>query len=103
MSDDDWENGYARAVGVLLNGDAIPTTDAYGGRIVDDSFFVMFNASETDLPLDRARRQVGARLGGRARHRSRPTSRAPRSAAGSVVELVARSMVVLRAVVLRRD
>ena len=50
MTDDDWENGYARAVGVFLNGDAIPTTDAYGGRIVDDSFFVMFNASETGLP-----------------------------------------------------
>ena len=25
MTDDDWENGYARAVGVFLNGDAIPT------------------------------------------------------------------------------
>ena len=46
MSDDDWETGYARAVGVFLNGDAIPTTDAYGGRIVDDSFLVLFNASE---------------------------------------------------------
>ena len=49
MTDDDWENGYARSVGVLLNGAAIATPDAYGGRIVDDSFFVMFNASELDL------------------------------------------------------
>ncbi len=35
---------------MFLNGEAIPTTDAYGGRIVDDSFFVMFNASDIDLP-----------------------------------------------------
>jgi glycogen operon protein len=49
MTDDDWETGYARSIGVLLNGDAIPTSDAYGGRILDDSFFLIFNASETDL------------------------------------------------------
>ena len=50
MSDDDWENGYAKAVGVLLDGEAIPTPDRFGGRVVDDTFFVMLNASEIDLP-----------------------------------------------------
>jgi glycogen operon protein len=50
MSEDDWEMGFARAVGVFLNGQAIPTTDAFGLRIVDDSFLVLFNASELDLP-----------------------------------------------------
>ena len=50
MSDHDWANGYARSVGVLLNGGAISTPDAYGGRVVDDSFLVLFNASEIDLP-----------------------------------------------------
>jgi len=49
MSDDDWDNGYARSVGVFLNGDAIPTPDAFGGRIVDDHFLILFNASELDL------------------------------------------------------
>ncbi|MBA3605413.1 MAG: glycogen debranching protein GlgX, partial [Acidimicrobiia bacterium] len=49
MTDDDWENGYARSVGVFLNGEAIPTPDAFGGRVVDDSFLVLFNASELDL------------------------------------------------------
>ena len=50
MSEDDWETGFARAVGVFFNGEAIPTPDAYGGRIVDDNFFVVFNAS--DAPID---------------------------------------------------
>jgi isoamylase len=50
MSEDDWETGYARSVGVFLNGQAIPTPDAFGGRVVDDSFLLLFNASELDLP-----------------------------------------------------
>ncbi len=50
MSDNDWENGYAKAIGVLLDGEAISTPDRFGGRVVDDTFYVMFNASELDLP-----------------------------------------------------
>jgi glycogen operon protein len=50
MSDNDWDNGYAKSVGVLLNGSAISTPDAFGGRVVDDSFLLLFNASELDLP-----------------------------------------------------
>ena len=98
MSDDDWENGYARAVGVLLNGEAIPTTDAYGGRIVDDSFFVMFNASETEMswtvPGGKWARDWEVEL-----DTDLADEPGTEVAAGSVVELVARSMVVLRAVV----
>ncbi len=50
MSDNDWDNGYAKAVGVLLDGEAISTPDRFGGRVVDDTFYVMLNASELDLP-----------------------------------------------------
>jgi isoamylase len=44
MTDDDWQAGYARTVGVFLNGKAIPTPDHRGEPIVDDSFYVLFNA-----------------------------------------------------------
>ena len=48
MSDEDWQAGYAKTLGVFLNGSAIPTMDERGRRVVDDSFYVMFNAhSET--------------------------------------------------------
>ncbi len=50
MTDDDWDAGFARAVGVFMNGGTIPTTDAYGERIVDDTFLVIFNAG--DQPID---------------------------------------------------
>jgi glycogen operon protein len=44
MSDEDWRAGFAKSLGVFLNGDAIPTPNERGERIVDKSFYVMFNA-----------------------------------------------------------
>jgi isoamylase len=44
MSDKDWQAGFAKSLGVFLNGDAIPTSDLHGERIKDDSFYLMFNA-----------------------------------------------------------
>ncbi|HUP50684.1 MAG TPA: glycogen debranching enzyme, partial [Thermoanaerobaculia bacterium] len=44
MSDDDWQSGFARSVGVFLNGRAIPTPDGRGEPIVDDSFYILYNA-----------------------------------------------------------
>jgi isoamylase len=44
MSEQDWQAGFAKSLGVFLNGDAIATPDEHGRRIVDDSFYVMFNA-----------------------------------------------------------
>jgi isoamylase len=44
MSEQDWQAGFAKSLGVFLNGDAIPTPDHQGRRVVDDSFYVMFNA-----------------------------------------------------------
>jgi glycogen operon protein len=49
MNDDDWESGYAKSVGVFVNGESIQATDQFGGRITDDTFMVLFNASELDL------------------------------------------------------
>src|SRR4051812_35779080 len=49
MSDQDWQAGFAKSLGVFLNGDAIPTRDEHGNRIADDSFYVMFNAHSEPL------------------------------------------------------
>jgi glycogen operon protein len=45
MSEEDWNAAFARSLGVFLNGSAIPTPNERGERIVDDSFYAMFNAS----------------------------------------------------------
>ncbi len=44
MGDNDWQDGYAKSMAVYLNGDAIPSPDSRGDRIVDDTFLVLFNA-----------------------------------------------------------
>jgi isoamylase len=44
MSDQDWQTGFAKSLGVFLNGSAIRMTDERGRQLVDDSFYVMFNA-----------------------------------------------------------
>jgi glycogen operon protein len=44
MSDQDWQAGFAKTLGVFLNGSAIRTMDERGRHVVDDSFYVMFNA-----------------------------------------------------------
>jgi glycogen operon protein len=44
MSDQDWQVGCARTLGVFLNGDALRQMDEDGTAVRDDSFYVLFNA-----------------------------------------------------------
>jgi isoamylase len=44
MTQDDWDRGDAFALGVILNGDEIPSPTARGEPISDESFIVLFNA-----------------------------------------------------------
>jgi glycogen operon protein len=44
MTDDDWDVGYARSLGMFLNGKAIQGPDEHGRPITDDSFILLFNA-----------------------------------------------------------
>ncbi|WP_087002948.1 glycogen debranching protein GlgX [Gulosibacter sp. 10] len=49
MEDEDWNEAFVKAMGYFLNGDAIPGRDDRGQRIVDKSFIIYFNASESDI------------------------------------------------------
>ena len=49
MTDDDWAVGFAKSLTVFLNGEAITEPDPRGERIKDESFLLLFNASELDL------------------------------------------------------
>ncbi|HEX7167843.1 MAG TPA: glycogen debranching protein GlgX [Acidimicrobiales bacterium] len=44
MTDEDWEVGFAKVVGVFLNGDEITSRGSRGERIVDDSILLLFSA-----------------------------------------------------------
>ena len=61
MSDADWQAGFAKSLGVFLNGDAIPTPNERGERVVDDSFYIMFNAHHAPLEFRLPPRAWGER------------------------------------------
>jgi glycogen operon protein len=50
MDDDDWDSGFAKSLGVFLNGKAIRSPDSRGEPVVDDSFLLLFNAH--DQPVE---------------------------------------------------
>jgi isoamylase len=60
MSDEHWQNGYARALMVFFNGDAIPEPDPRGDRIVGSSFLVVFNAHQESLSFTLPDGEYGA-------------------------------------------
>ena len=61
MSDADWQAGFAKSLGVFLNGDAIPTPNERGERVVDESFYIMFNAHHEPLEFRLPPKAWGAR------------------------------------------
>ena len=44
MAEENWGLGWAKSLGVFLNGRAIPSLDPRGQPIVDDCFYLVFNA-----------------------------------------------------------
>jgi glycogen operon protein len=49
MSEEDWHAGFAKSLGVFLNGRGIATSNERGEPVRDDSFYVMFNAHQEPL------------------------------------------------------
>ena len=60
MSEDDWRGG-ATSLGVFLNGRGIPTPDERGEQILDESFYVMFNAQHESIEFRLPGPEWGAR------------------------------------------
>ena len=49
MTEEDWRTDGPGVLSVFLNGEGIPTPDARGEMITDDSFLLLFNAGGDDL------------------------------------------------------
>ncbi|MFZ0135148.1 MAG: glycogen debranching protein GlgX [Desulfobacterales bacterium] len=50
MAEEDWGQGYAKSLGLFLNGEAIPNPNPRGEPVIDDNFYIIFNAHHE--PLD---------------------------------------------------
>lgn len=49
MQDEFWQTGFARSLGIFLNGQGIDGLGRQGNRVTDDSFYLMFNAHHEPL------------------------------------------------------
>jgi len=61
MTQRDWRRGDARAIGVFLNGDEIPTRTPEGERVVDDSFLLLLNGHYEAIEFKLPTRRFGTR------------------------------------------
>ncbi|WP_328809890.1 glycogen debranching protein GlgX [Rhodococcus sp. NBC_00294] len=50
MTEEDWDSGFGKSLAVFLNGENIPEPDNRGNRVVDDTFYLCFNAHHE--PID---------------------------------------------------
>jgi glycogen operon protein len=100
MTDEDWEAGFAKTLGVFLNGQGIPDPDPRGQRVTDDSFLLFFNAHFEAVDATVPPQEYGeswmvqvdthAPLADTAQERTYKP--------GEAVEVEARSLIVLRRV-----
>jgi isoamylase len=97
MSDDDWKIAFAKSIGIYLDGTKLPSPDAMGKPIVDDSFYILFNAHHNPLGFILPPQDWG-------RHwrsvldttRTMPVARKKTYHAGEAVRVEGRSLMLLR-------
>jgi isoamylase len=49
MTEEQWNEGVAKALGVFLNGEVLPDPGPHGERLQDDSFLVLFNSDSAPI------------------------------------------------------
>jgi isoamylase len=49
MTEPNWQQDYARSLGIFINGLGLRCFDDYGGKMTDDSFYLIFNAGHEAL------------------------------------------------------
>ncbi len=99
MSDQDWGAGFAKSLGVFLNGDEIPSVDAAGRRVLDASFYLIFNAHwepvEFALPPEKWGQNWNRVID---TSNEEPKEDASQYAAGTRIKIESRSLVVMQRV-----
>jgi glycogen operon protein len=96
MTQRDWGRSEAKAIGVFLNGDEIPSHSPRGQEVSDDSFLLLFNGHYEPITFSLPTRRFGLRW--RLELSTAEESFAPVStvvAAREPITVEARSLIVL--------
>ncbi|GAA2758142.1 glycogen debranching protein GlgX [Actinopolymorpha rutila] len=96
MTERDWTAGFAKSLTVFLNGEAIHEPGDQGERIVDDSFLLLFNASEDDVEFALPPQKYGEAWEAVLDTSDDDVSDREAVRAGERVKLLSRSLLVLK-------
>jgi len=96
MTDNDWHTGYARSLGVFLNGDAITEPGPRGDTVRDQSFLLLFNAHREPVTFVLPGRRFGDAWDALIDTASTPGDTAITYQAAASVDLAGRSIMILR-------
>jgi glycogen operon protein len=97
MTQENWLHDYAKSLGVYLNGHGIRTVGPKGEQIIDDSFYVIFNAYHDRLDYTLPPRKYGKQWTKIIdTSKSMMTTEEGSFAAGEVIVVEGRSVVVLK-------
>jgi isoamylase len=94
MTKRDWET--AHVVGMFLNGEEIAAPDLHGNRVVDDSFLLLFNASQEEVDFRLPSGRFGQRWTSVLRTDDPDADDSVQLSAGEHITLRALALIVLR-------
>jgi len=97
MSEADWRMGFAKSLGVYLNGNGFTSPDAMGEPVTDASFFLVFNAHHNPLGFIVPAAEWGQRWRLMLDTYQTPSWRSGKTyRAGEAVRVEGRSLLLLR-------
>jgi isoamylase len=100
MTDEDWNKGYVRCLGLRLAGDAIEEKDEKGRRIIGDTILILLNAHHESLPFTMPAHKRGVRWEFLLETAVQTVPEEPKSIlfrkGGDRIDLAARSLAVFR-------
>ncbi|HVT02202.1 MAG TPA: glycogen debranching protein GlgX [Thermoanaerobaculia bacterium] len=98
MTDEDWDIGFAKSLGVFFNGEAMRFADSRGEKIGDDSFLVLFNAHHEGIDFVLPEETFGSQWKEILNTASRTGEGTRQQTARDTIQLPSRSLVLLERV-----
>jgi isoamylase len=96
MTEEDWNKPFTRTLGFLLGGDAIPSPDEQGKRVVGDAVLILMNAHHEPITFSLPSTEWGERWELLVDTRESSVQLGEARNAGSQLRLEGRSLAVLR-------
>src|SRR6056297_407217 len=96
MAEQDWGEGFTKSLGVFLNGAAIPNPNPRGEPVIDDNFYLIFNADHEALQFILPGPDYGTLWKKEIDTETGWLEEPPSLKAGDAIMVAARSLVVMR-------